>query len=267
MPSDETLAPYYERYYTHDQPAGRNQVLAALWPLPRRRLAQRRAATYFRASPGGRALEVGCGAGERLIALADQGWAVTGQDIDPKAGRLVAGSGIPILRGRLADLALGPESFDLIGLSHVIEHTSRPEALLSECWRLLAPGGELVVVAPNATSFGRRLFGRRWQNLHAPFHVAIPGPRSLPLLAVRTGLPANPAVSVATHSDYVGVDSFQNALFGRKLPAPLSAAVPLIGGVAFQMAATPVVRLRPHSGPELVWRALKPSRRAEPLDT
>lgn len=48
-----------------------------------------------------------------------------------------------------AALPLGDDSMDRILMVHVFETSDRPRALLREVWRVLAPGGRLVVIAPN----------------------------------------------------------------------------------------------------------------------
>lgn len=52
-------------------------------------------------------------------------------------------------------LPLGDGTFDGILCSHVVEHFDCHEAakLLQECWRVLAPGGVLVVSVPDAGYF------------------------------------------------------------------------------------------------------------------
>ncbi len=61
-------------------------------------------------------------------------------------------------------------SIDLILFASVIEHLYNPHHVIGEIARVLRPAGVLVVEAPNAVSFGRRLdalFGRnpfRWFN-------------------------------------------------------------------------------------------------------
>lgn len=55
-------------------------------------------------------------------------------------------------RTLLADETLLPlrdGALDRILLVHVLEHTEQPRALLDECWRVLAPGGKLLMVVPN----------------------------------------------------------------------------------------------------------------------
>jgi 2-polyprenyl-3-methyl-5-hydroxy-6-metoxy-1,4-benzoquinol methylase len=47
--------------------------------------------------------------------------------------------------------------FDVIVMSHVLEHVDDPHALLCHLYKLLRPAGVIVGVVPNADSFHRRL--------------------------------------------------------------------------------------------------------------
>lgn len=46
-------------------------------------------------------------------------------------------------------LPLADSSVDRMILAHALEHASRPTLLLREIWRVLAPGGHVIVVVPN----------------------------------------------------------------------------------------------------------------------
>lgn len=46
-------------------------------------------------------------------------------------------------------LPLGDASVERLLLTHAIEHINRPANLLREAWRVLAPEGQILVVAPN----------------------------------------------------------------------------------------------------------------------
>ena len=46
-------------------------------------------------------------------------------------------------------LPLPDASFERIILAHILENTEQTRALLREVWRVLAPGGRLIVVVPN----------------------------------------------------------------------------------------------------------------------
>ena len=57
------------------------------------------------------------------------------------------------------ELPLVNSSIDRMLLVHLLEHTENPRETLKEIWRVLAPGGRLVVVVPNRRGVWAR-FGR-----------------------------------------------------------------------------------------------------------
>ncbi|MEJ0070543.1 MAG: methyltransferase domain-containing protein [Pseudomonadota bacterium] len=61
--------------------------------------------------------------------------------------------------------------YDVAVLSNVLEHALDPAEMLRQVRRILTPDGEVWISCPNAASWLRRLFGRRWINWHAPFHI------------------------------------------------------------------------------------------------
>lgn len=54
------------------------------------------------------------------------------------------------------DMPLPDACVDRLLLVHALENADDPESLLEECWRLLAPGGRMIVVAPNRRGFWAR---------------------------------------------------------------------------------------------------------------
>ncbi|MBV6397352.1 MAG: Ubiquinone biosynthesis O-methyltransferase [Anaerolineales bacterium] len=106
---------------------------------------------YIASHPAGRALDLGCGTGTNVAALAQVGWQVTGVDFVPRA--------ISLAKQKLraadltADLRVGDVTnlrgiagpFELaldIGCFHGVEDKS---AYLNELERLLAPAGDWLV--------------------------------------------------------------------------------------------------------------------------
>ena len=65
------------------------------------------------------------------------------------------------------ELPLFDSSIDRVLLVHALEHAENPRETLMEIWRVLAPGGRLVVVAPN-----RRGLWARFE--HTPFGTGRP---------------------------------------------------------------------------------------------
>jgi len=189
VPAAEEVASWYIDYYTHAAEPPRSRVWSRLWPTPRRRRELDELRRYFTA-PGsnGRMLDVGTGAGERLVQFSDAGWDVVGQDLDDKAGCLARERGLTVHHCPVDELLDREERFDLIGLTHVLEHARDPALLLQACSAMLAPGGQLCIISPNAQSLGRWMFGRWWFGLEQPRHVGIPTATSLERLTARLGL-------------------------------------------------------------------------------
>jgi SAM-dependent methyltransferase len=87
----------------------------------------------------GRLLDLGCGNRryERLFAHTRY----VGYDVDTQGGR-------PDVCGHAAALPFRGATFDAALCTQVLEHVARPADLLAELRRVLAPGGVLILTAP-----------------------------------------------------------------------------------------------------------------------
>jgi SAM-dependent methyltransferase len=89
--------------------------------------------------PGGRVLDVGCGGGHTLRALARRG--VEGIGIDPHPyGRA------PCRRLRAEEISALEEQFDLIYTLHALHEFDAPERFPREAKDALRPGGVLLIM-------------------------------------------------------------------------------------------------------------------------
>jgi 2-polyprenyl-3-methyl-5-hydroxy-6-metoxy-1,4-benzoquinol methylase len=138
-------------------------------------------------STGAQLLEIGCGNGLMLEKMRSRGWDVTGIEFDPACVAQAEARGLTCYGHDLRELALPSESFDAIYMGHVIEHLYDPRSLLVECRRVLKPGGELVIITPNAQGWGHRHYQRDWRGLEAPRHLQVFSPQSLRRLAEESG--------------------------------------------------------------------------------
>jgi len=116
-------------------------------------------------------LDIGCGRGDFLFAMKSLGWNVLGVEIDPVASALAQGRGIRVHTGPFEEVDIPSESVDHITMNHVIEHVYDPIAVMDKCYRILKPGGTVVLYAPNSRSLGHKRFQRYWLPLDPPRHL------------------------------------------------------------------------------------------------
>ena len=188
QPDPGTLSNLYSECYPR-----RDQSVADL--EPRRALSP--FATWWRGDRASasawiprdvRVLDIGCGFGEALRYHRERGCEVSGVEADPNVARVAAALGLDVRIGLFDATDYTPSSFDVVTMDQVIEHVTAPLEVLAGVRTVLKPGGSLVLSTPNAGSVIARLFGRRWINWHAPYHLHFFSRDSLARAADAAGL-------------------------------------------------------------------------------
>lgn len=95
--------------------------------------------------PGQRCLDLGAGSGVSTQELARSGAYVVGADISLGMLAVGRGRGVPLLGANALALPFADASFDAVTISFAIRNIPDVDACLSEMWRVLRPGGRLVV--------------------------------------------------------------------------------------------------------------------------
>ncbi len=107
--------------------------------------------------PGDPALDLGCGRGEWLEVLLEAGFAPTGIDLDEGMLDACHALGLPACKGdAVAHLATLPDDSQLVvSAFHLVEHVHFDDLrlLVSGAFRVLMPGGILIMETPNPESF------------------------------------------------------------------------------------------------------------------
>ena len=95
-------------------------------------------------------LDAGCGVGGVTRTLVARGARVVALDIGPSlAAETKARCGCDAVVGSLASTGFASDSFDAVLSSEAVEHTPDPRASVRELYRLVKPGGSLVISMPN----------------------------------------------------------------------------------------------------------------------
>lgn len=132
-------------------------------------------------APGEAALEVGCGTGHGLVTLARRvgpAGRVAGADLSRgmlrRSSETVDRAGlhgaVPLVLADAAYLPFASRSFDAVFMSYTLELIDTPEipAVLSQCRRVLRPGGRLGVVALALRPGGPMATLYAWAHRHLP---------------------------------------------------------------------------------------------------
>lgn len=93
-------------------------------------------------------LEVGCGAGSQLLALAQLSDRVSGIDIDQEALAVAANQGLTVHWHDIEQSAIDHSSCDVICMFDVLEHIRDDQRALANIYQSLTPGGWLIFSVP-----------------------------------------------------------------------------------------------------------------------
>lgn len=214
MPVEKDIHIAYRNYYTHTEPANsflpakknlyknlqaqylawkygytasKETFLKYLICLDPDRLEQTKYEVMYLENIGGKLLDVGCGNGEFINYMKRNGWQTVGIDFDKEAVNAAKSRNLDVKSGNLNEQKFPANNFDAITIAHVIEHIYDPVELLKECFRILKPGGKLVIATPNNESLGHRYFKENWRGLEPPRHIHVFSTNSLIRVIYKSG--------------------------------------------------------------------------------
>lgn len=117
--------------------------------MERRAMWSRRMQIVKRFSNGENLLDIGTGDGHFMDVAAKEGYSCQGTEFSNAGKQRAEKRGFLIHFGQLNELHLPSSSYDVITMWHVLEHVPNPGDVLREIWRLLKPGGIVVIAVPN----------------------------------------------------------------------------------------------------------------------
>ena len=198
------LAPHYpEDYHPFhtDSPEDRVAELSEQHDMTRR---FKRVMNH--AGQAGKILDVGCATGQFLNQMATQGWSAVGVEPSEFAAEYARQTfGLDVRTTLLEDAGFAADEFDALTMWDVFEHVTDPLATLTECERILKPGGLVVLHLPNPECVEARAFGPNWLGWDQPRHLHLFSVQMIKKYFARTGF------------EFVAVESFSGRLFATLL--------------------------------------------------
>jgi SAM-dependent methyltransferase len=120
----------------------------------------------------GKVIEIGCSFGFQLNEFRNRGWEVEGVEPNHNSARHAQEAlSIPVATSILEDAGIADESADVVVMLHVIEHIPDPVGTLREIFRVLKPGGHLVLETPRYDTLMFRMLGKRERSVACDGHI------------------------------------------------------------------------------------------------
>jgi len=157
-----------------------------------------------------RILDLGCGSGGLVRELAMHGFRHV-EGIDPYMPQASVQTDAPRLRRVPLDDLKG-ESFDLILMTHVLEHLENPRATLQTVASLLDRRGVCRIEVPVADSEASREYGEHWVELDPPRHLFLPTRRAMAQLADEAGLTIYRSEPAGSGFEFWGSEMYRRGL-------------------------------------------------------
>ena len=169
------------RYWLTDKKDWLGRILAWHTPIPRHVSWLRRGGIRDMDIS---VLDVGCGLGDRLLALRGAGLSRL-EGVDPFIAEDVTyPNGVRVFRKSVFDVQ---GQYDLITLHHSFEHMQEPVAVLEKLRSLVAPEGVVLLRIPVAAAAWKE-YGVHWVQIDAPRHLYLHTVESLGIAAQKAGL-------------------------------------------------------------------------------
>ena len=123
-------------------------------------------------------LDIGCGTGSFLYQCEKRfrdfelhGFEYDGRLINQATKNLKKSM---ISQGNAEKISHEDAYFDVVTTFQVIEHIYNPEQMIAEIYRILKPGGLLLITTPNLNGLGRLISGDKWSG-YRDDHVSLKG--------------------------------------------------------------------------------------------
>jgi SAM-dependent methyltransferase len=242
-PTAESIINLYKEVYAKNDVTISPLMEFNRWKVIVKRIWHRISGQYFQDiinEAKGRVLDIGCGYGHYLLALKQKGIEVYGLEVNPICVEVCNQAGLNVFCGTLEKANFSSEFFDVIILSQVIEHTSSPKETLTEIYRILKPGGKVLIYCPSADSFFLRIFGKYWQGWYAPFHFYTFNPFTLKKLSEAVGFKIEEIRTITPDNFFIV--SLKSCLWGERKIRPIYEGK-FFNSRFFRIAISPILRL------------------------
>ncbi len=206
VPSD--ISRYYQstEYLSHHSDA--TNLISLLYNKVRNQQLEYKLSLIQTYASGNHLLDYGCGTGSFLKHSKDNGYHISGLEVDNDARTIAESITSQHIFSDQNDLP-ADASFDIITLWHVLEHLSDPLAKLKYFQSCLNVGGILVLALPNFHSWDADHYSEYWAAYDVPRHLFHFSRSSIHKMAAQTNFSVNGIHPLKYDAFYVSLLSEQ----------------------------------------------------------
>ncbi|MEO6284566.1 MAG: class I SAM-dependent methyltransferase [Dyadobacter sp.] len=171
-PPEEEIGAYYQSqdYISHHDDA--KDVMSKIYTSVRDyTIGQKVKMINALSSKKGVLLDIGCGTGNFVDAIKEDGWKVFGTEPDSGAREVASKRVGASVFQNIQTAELQDKKFDVITLWHVLEHVHQLNETLGWLTTHLTENGTMIIAVPNPQSFDALKYGRFWAAYDVPRHL------------------------------------------------------------------------------------------------
>lgn len=167
----------------------------------------------------GKLLDVGCGPGISLKVAKERGWDVQGIEFNTWCIKNIRNMNIPVVDQPLKEVGFPENYFECVTLWTVLEHVMEPGELLADIFKVLSPGGILLLLVPNLDSLANRILHEKSTTFSGDSHVNLFNAQSISRLLKKSGFIVKECETILTRigtiNNYL---NYEDPQFGEGTP-------------------------------------------------
>ena len=170
-PSKEKIGDYYksEEYYSHQE--NKQGFIPRIYEWVKIKNLRNKFKMATGGLTKGKVLDIGCGVGDFLHIMEQNGWETIGIEPSEEAQNIAKKRMKAQLYTPDQIDQLPSESFNLITMWHVLEHVDDLKTEVYHLERMLKKGGRLVLALPNFKSYDAQYYHEKWAAYDVPRHL------------------------------------------------------------------------------------------------
>ena len=170
-PNKEEIGKYYQsdEYYSHQE--NKEGFIPKVYEKVKSINLKNKYNIATEKTTRGKILDIGCGVGDFLHTMEQQGWECTGVEPSEDAKAIAKKRIKAQLLSSEEQENLSDGSFDVITMWHVLEHVDALRWQIQQLYRLCKPGGRIIIALPNYKSYDGQYYKAAWAAYDVPRHL------------------------------------------------------------------------------------------------